>query len=60
LTPEIVNNMITGAQKIWLVGRIDYLDGDNPPKAHKTFVCYSFVADGSFIGCDIPGSNYAD
>jgi len=58
LTQSILNDIIAGRALIWLTGRIDYVDGASV--AHKTFVCYNFEADGSFINCSVPGSNYAD
>jgi hypothetical protein len=58
LTPQAIAQIAAGNASIWVSGRVDYRDGASKP--HKTFMCYQFGADGSFISCNIPGSNYAD
>jgi hypothetical protein len=58
LTREVFGGIQAGTTKMWFVLRIDYVDGERTP--HKTFICYNFVWDGSFIDCGIPGSNYAN
>ena len=58
LTQQMADDIIAKRALIWLTGRIDYTDAAGKP--HKTFSCYTFEWDGSFINCNIPGSNYAD